>query len=147
MERSEIPHDPRHLGVPLGASKMISDPTVRSTQTVHLSCVQISIMSERPKRGSTSASSPSGTIECVQNDFCAYGTLGAYRAPILHRHQHYLQMNRKEIPHYPHHLGVPSGMSKTISESMFCLAPTVHLSCTDAGSQQTKMRFHLTHVT
>ena len=35
MERSEIPHDPRHLGVPSGASKIISDPMVRLTHTVH----------------------------------------------------------------------------------------------------------------
>ena len=41
MERSEIPLDPRHLGVPSGASKMISEPMVRSTQTMHLSCIKI----------------------------------------------------------------------------------------------------------
>jgi hypothetical protein len=34
---NEILHDPRHLGVPSGASKMISELTVRSAQTVHLS--------------------------------------------------------------------------------------------------------------
>jgi hypothetical protein len=28
MDRSEIPHDPRHLGDPSGASKMISKPMV-----------------------------------------------------------------------------------------------------------------------
>ena len=32
---NEIPHDPRHLGVPSGASKTISEPMVRSAQTVH----------------------------------------------------------------------------------------------------------------
>ena len=42
MERSEILDDPRHLGVPAGASKMIFEPMVRSTHTVHLSCVKIS---------------------------------------------------------------------------------------------------------
>ena len=45
---NEIPHDPRHLGVPSGASKMISEPMVRSTQTVHLSCVKIA-MSEKDR--------------------------------------------------------------------------------------------------
>ena len=30
--------DPRHLGVPSGASKTISEPMVRLAQTVHLSC-------------------------------------------------------------------------------------------------------------
>ena len=31
----EISHDPRHLGIPSGASKAISEPMVRLTQTVH----------------------------------------------------------------------------------------------------------------
>ena len=48
-ERSEIPHDPRHLGVPSGVAKMISEPMVRSMQTVQLSCVEISTISERNK--------------------------------------------------------------------------------------------------
>ena len=33
-----------------------------------------------------------------------------------------------KIPHDPCHLGVPSGMSKTIFEHMVHLAQTVHLS-------------------
>jgi hypothetical protein len=40
-------HDPRHLGVPSGASKMISMPMVRSAQTVHLSCSKFSTISKR----------------------------------------------------------------------------------------------------
>jgi hypothetical protein len=47
MDWNEIPHDPCHLGVPSGASKMISEPVVRSAQTVHLSCVRISTISKR----------------------------------------------------------------------------------------------------
>jgi hypothetical protein len=38
--------DWHHLWVPSGASKMISKPMVRSTQTMHLSCVKISTISE-----------------------------------------------------------------------------------------------------
>ena len=34
---NEIPRDPRHLGVPSGASKTISELMVRLAQTVHLS--------------------------------------------------------------------------------------------------------------
>jgi hypothetical protein len=45
MDENEIPHDPCHLGVPSGASKMISDPLVRSAQTMHLSCIKISTIS------------------------------------------------------------------------------------------------------
>jgi hypothetical protein len=35
--RMELPLEPYHLGVPLGASKMISKPMVRLAQTMHLS--------------------------------------------------------------------------------------------------------------
>ena len=31
---NEIPHDPRHLGLPSGASKTISEPMIRLAQTV-----------------------------------------------------------------------------------------------------------------
>ena len=45
--RNEIPHDPRHLGVPLRASKTISLPMVRSVQTVHLSYIKICTISKQ----------------------------------------------------------------------------------------------------
>jgi hypothetical protein len=47
MDLNKILHDPHHLGVPLGASKMISKPTVRLTQTMHLSWIKITIVSKR----------------------------------------------------------------------------------------------------
>ena len=47
MERSEIPHDPRDLGVPSGESKMMSEPIVHLTQTVHLSCIKINTISKQ----------------------------------------------------------------------------------------------------
>jgi hypothetical protein len=46
IERREIPHEQRYLGVPSGASKTIFEPMVRSMQTVHLSCVKISTISK-----------------------------------------------------------------------------------------------------
>ena len=45
----EIPHDPRHLGVPSGASKTISERMVRSAQTVHRSYGKINIISKQTK--------------------------------------------------------------------------------------------------
>jgi hypothetical protein len=58
-------------------------------------------------------------------------------------------MNCIKLPLEPHHLGVPTGASKMISEPMVCLAQTVHLSCTDTNtiSKRTKTRFHMTHIT
>jgi hypothetical protein len=38
---------PTHLGVPLGASKTITEPMECSAQTMHLSCVKISTISKR----------------------------------------------------------------------------------------------------
>jgi predicted Zn-ribbon and HTH transcriptional regulator len=69
MDQNGIPHEPRHLGVPSGASKMISKPMVRLAQTVHLSFIRLALSPNRPKQASTWASSPRRTIGCVQNDF------------------------------------------------------------------------------
>jgi hypothetical protein len=49
MDRNEIPYDPSHQGVPSGVSIMISDPMVRSAQTVHLSSVKIVSISKWTK--------------------------------------------------------------------------------------------------
>jgi hypothetical protein len=58
-------------------------------------------------------------------------------------------MDQNELPFEPRHLGVPSGASKMIYESVVRLAKTVHLSCTETNtvSKQTEMRFYMTHVT
>jgi hypothetical protein len=46
MDREETLHDPRHLGVPLGASKIISEVMVRLEQTVNLSCTETNTISK-----------------------------------------------------------------------------------------------------
>jgi hypothetical protein len=50
MDWNDIPHDQCHLGDPLGASKTIFEPIVRSAQTVHLSCVTINTIFKQTKR-------------------------------------------------------------------------------------------------
>jgi hypothetical protein len=45
-DRKEILRDPRHLGVPSGASKMISEAMVRLVQTVDLSCTETNNISK-----------------------------------------------------------------------------------------------------
>jgi hypothetical protein len=74
---------------------------------------------------------------------------GPNRAPILNRHQHYLQIDQNEIPHDPRHLGVPSGASKMISEAVVCLAQTVHLSYIKISTifERTKLSFLSSLVT
>jgi hypothetical protein len=71
------------------------------------------------------------------------------RATILHRPQHYLQMDQNEIPHDPCHLGVPSGASKTTSEAMVRSAQTVHLSSVKISNifERSGSSFHLSLIT
>jgi hypothetical protein len=45
-DRKEILHDPRHLEVPSGASKMISKAMVRLVQTVDLSSTETNTISK-----------------------------------------------------------------------------------------------------
>jgi hypothetical protein len=120
------PLELHHLGVLSGASKTIFEPLVHSAQTMHLSCVKISTISNELGQASTWTSSPRGTIGCVQNYFWAYGMFSTNHAPILDRHQQYLQIEQKEIPHDPRHLGVPSGTSKMISDVVVRSSQTVH---------------------
>jgi hypothetical protein len=49
MDRNKLPPDPHHLGVPSGASKMISKPMVHSEQTVHLCCAETYTISKQTK--------------------------------------------------------------------------------------------------
>ena len=46
-DQNEISHDPRHLGVPSGASKSISKPMVRSMQSVQLYCTDTNTVSKQ----------------------------------------------------------------------------------------------------
>jgi hypothetical protein len=110
---------------------------------------RLALFAYRLKWASTWASSPWSTIGCVQNDLWAYGTFSANRAPILHRHYHCLQTDWSEIPHDPHHLGVPLGASKTIYAPIVHSSQTVHLSCIKISTvcKQTKLSFHLSLVT
>jgi hypothetical protein len=55
-------------------------------------------------------------------------------------------MDQNELSLDPSHLGVPSGVSKMISEPIACSAQTVHQPCLEINtiSKRTKMSFHLT---
>ena len=57
-------------------------------------------------------------------------------------------MDRNKIPHDPRQLGVSSGASKMISESMVCSMRTVHLSCIKISTMfdRTETTFHLSLI-
>jgi hypothetical protein len=111
--------------------------------------LRLTLSPNRPKHDSTWPTLPRSSIRCVHNDFRAYGTFGTNRAPVLNQDYHYLHTNRNELPFDSHHLGVSSGVSKTISEPMVHLAQTVHLSCTETNtiSKWIKTSLHLSLVT
>jgi hypothetical protein len=46
MDQNKLALDPCNIEVPLGASKMIFMPMVRSTQIVNLSCAEINTISK-----------------------------------------------------------------------------------------------------
>jgi hypothetical protein len=46
MNQNELPREPRHLAVPSGVSKMISNPMVRLAQTMHLSYTDTNTVSK-----------------------------------------------------------------------------------------------------
>jgi hypothetical protein len=112
---NRAPPEPRHLGDPLGASYMISEPMVRLTQTMHLSGVMICTISEqydrvRPKR--------------LQSRWYVRCKPCTHLAPTLT-----LSLNRlKRDSTWRTHLRVPSGASKTIYEPMVHSVQTKHQS-------------------
>jgi hypothetical protein len=110
---------------------------------------RLAVSPNEQDQASTWATSPRSTIGYVQNDFLAYVMFSASHAPILHRHQHYLQMHKNKIPHDPCHHRVPSGACKTIYEAVLRSAQFVHLSCFKIStiSERTKPSFHLGLVT
>jgi hypothetical protein len=69
MDRNEIPHDHRCLGVPSGASKKVSEPIVCSVQIMHLCALRLALSPNIPKWASTCASLTRSTIGCIQNFF------------------------------------------------------------------------------
>jgi hypothetical protein len=149
MDRNEILHDPRHLGVPSGVSKTLSKHVVCSAQTVHLSYVKISTISKRTK-----LSFHMSLITLEYHRVCPKRFLSqwyVWRKPCtyLASDYNYLQTDCIELPLDPRQLGVSSGVSKMIFEPMRCLAQIMHLSCTDTYtvSRRTETRFHMIHVT
>jgi hypothetical protein len=146
-DSNKLPLEPCHLGVSLGASKMISEAMVYLVQTVHLYCIDTNTVCNRTEKRLHMARSPRSSIVCVQHDFRADGTFDTNRAPFLRQYYHYLQTNSNKLPLEPHFLGVSSGACKTNSEPTIHLAQTLHQYCTDSNtvSKRTATRFHMTH--
>jgi hypothetical protein len=148
-DQKEILHDPRHLGVPSGASKMIYEAVVRLVQTVDLSCTETNTISKLTETrfymihvtcSSISASKMISelTVRSAQTVHLSWINISTIT-----------KQTETTFPFEPRHLGEPSGAAKTIYEAMVQLAQTVHLSCTETNTvfKPTETSFHLSLVT
>jgi hypothetical protein len=130
MDRTELPLETGHLGVPSSASKMISNSMVCSAQIMHLSCTNTNTVSKWTK---TRFRTTHVTFE-------------------LHRVCPKLFMSLWFVPRKPctclvSRLALPPNGPNIAP--MVHLTQTEHLSCTDANtvSKQIETRFHMTHIT
>jgi hypothetical protein len=82
-DSNKLPLEPCHLGVCTGASKTISEPIVRSAQTVQLYCTDTNTVSKWTKRRFHMTHSPRTSVECIQDDFRSDGTFHTNRTPNL----------------------------------------------------------------
>jgi hypothetical protein len=82
-DRSELPLEPRYLGVPSSVSKMISVPMVCSVQTMLLSYTDPNTVSKGLKWDSTQTTSLTSSIGCIQNYLWANGMFISNHASIL----------------------------------------------------------------
>jgi hypothetical protein len=148
MDQNELPLEPRHLGVPSGVSKMISNPMVRSVQTCTYIAPTLTLSPNGPKRDSKWPTHQE--FHWVRPRWLS--SLWNFRHKTTHLScvkVSTIQTDSSKLPLEPRHLGLSSGASKMISEPMVHSAQTVHLYCTDTNfvSKRTKTRFHMTHIT
>jgi hypothetical protein len=69
MDQNELPLEPRHLAVPSGASKTISEPMVRWAQTVLLSCTYTITIAKQTEMRFHMTHVTRSFISYVHNDF------------------------------------------------------------------------------
>jgi hypothetical protein len=129
MDRNEIRHDPRHLGVPSGASKMVSEPMIRSAQTVHLSYTNTISISKWTEMRFHMTHVTWQFHHVHPKRFSSLWYFRRKPCTFLASDYHYFQIDGNELPLQPRHLGVASGASKTISKPMVHLVQTMQLSC------------------
>ena len=149
MDTVELPLETHKQGVASGASKTISVPMVRLTQTEHLSCTDANTISKLMKTRSHMTHVTEEFHRVRQKQFLSLWYVRRKPCIYLASRVALSPMDRNELPLEPHHPVVPSSASKKISEPMVRLAQTMHLSCTDTNtvSKCKEVRLHMTHVT
>jgi hypothetical protein len=147
-DRNEHLVEPRQIGVPSGASKIISKPMVCLVQTVHLSFINTNTIS---KHTETRFHLTHITLEFYQVHLKWFMSLrDIWCKSCMHlvlRLALSSNIQKNRLPLEPRHLRVPSGVSKTISKLMVCSVQTVHLTDSNTVSKRTEMSFCSSLVT
>jgi hypothetical protein len=149
MDRTELPLEPHHLGVPSSLSKTISMPMVCSLQTVRLSCIDTNTVSKQTKTRLNMTHVTYRFLQVRPKLFMSLWYVQCKPCTYIASRLALSPNGPNRAPRDPHHLGVQSSASKTIYEPVVLLMQTEPLSCTDANtvSKQIEMRFHMNHVT
>ena len=149
MDRNELPLEPHHLAVPSGASKMISESMVRSSQTMHLSYTDTNTVSKWSKTRFHMTHVTKGFHQVRPKQFLSVWyvrrKLSTYLVPILalslnrpNRASTWASSPRSSIGHVQNNLLAYGTLAQTMNPSS---------TDTNTISKWTKMRFHMTHVT
>jgi hypothetical protein len=85
IDSNKLPLEPCHLAVSSGASKMISEPMIRSAQIVQLYCIDTNTVSKQTEMRFHMAHSPRSSIRCTQDDFRAHSTFDTNHSAILRK--------------------------------------------------------------
>jgi hypothetical protein len=160
MDRSVFLLDPRHVGLPSVAPKMISEAMVRPVQTVHLSCLEINVQTDWNDLPIDLRHL--GVWNELPLDQCHWEVPSSvpekFSMPIVHlapildlscTYINTIQMDENEFPLDQCHLEVPSRVPEKISMPVVHSMQTMHLSCAKINtiSKRTETCFHLAHVT
>jgi hypothetical protein len=110
-------------------SETISMPLVCSVQTVHLSCTDTNTISKWSKTRFHMAHVTYEYHRVLLKLFMSLWYVQCKPCTYLASMLALFPNGPNRAPPDHHHLGVPSGVSKTIYEPMLRSVPTVHLSC------------------
>jgi hypothetical protein len=146
---NEIPHDPRHLEVPSGASKMTPKPMLHLVQTMHQSCTDTNTISKWTEM-TFHMTHVSKEIHRVRPKW--------FLSPwyVKHKLCTYLSSRLALSPNGPKRASTRASSPRT---TIWCIwndlwaygtfSQTVHLSCTDTNtfSKWTEKRFQMTLIT
>jgi hypothetical protein len=141
-DRNELLVEPRHIGVPSSASKMIFEPMVHLAQFVHLSCTDTNTISKGTK---TRFQMTHVTLEFHRVRQKLFSRLWYVRRKLCTYLVSRLSLSSNKPKWASTWVSSPMytiGCDQTISKPMVHLVQIVHLSCTntDTVSKRTETR-------